>query len=192
MPSDDRSLSPTRRAWLGALAGGVVTLSGCSVFSPEEPRAGNAPSADATTSSPGATTTRTTGTAIHASYDTTEVEVVDPEGTVLGSVTAAIANTAQLRYTGLSDTDSMPEDRGMLFVYDQVGRHTFVMRDMDFGLDIVFADDEGTITTIHHAPRPDGEADESYPGRGQYVLEVLLDWTTDRGVTEGDRLEFDL
>ncbi len=118
-----------------------------------------------------------------------------PEGDRLGSVSAAIADTGDLRYTGLSDTEDLPEDRGMLFVYEEVDDHTYVMREMDFGIDIVYADDEGEITRIHHAPAPgpdeDGE-DQTYPGRGQYVLEVNKGWTTERDVEEGDVLEFEL
>jgi uncharacterized membrane protein (UPF0127 family) len=100
-----------------------------------------------------------------------------------------------LRYTGLSDTESLPEDRGMLFVFETADSHTFVMREMDFPIDIVYADVDGTITSIHHAPEPgpdeDGN-DQEYPGFGQYVLEVNYDWTTDRGIETGDRLVFEL
>ncbi|WP_290810116.1 DUF192 domain-containing protein [Halovivax sp.] len=132
---------------------------------------------------------------VHDDYETTEVTVTDPDGDELGSVTAAIVDTPDLRYLGLSDTESLPEDRGMLFVYEDVDDRTFVMREMDFGIDIVYADADGVITEIHHAPEPgpdeDGE-DQRYPGRGQYVLEVGYEWTADRGVAEGDRLEFDL
>lgn len=135
-----------------------------------------------------------TVTAIHAGYETTEVTVRTPDEDVLGSVTAAVADTPELRYRGLSDTGSLPEDRGMLFVYDGVDDRTYVMREMDFGLDIVYADGEGAITGIHHAPAPgpdeDGE-DQRYPGRGKYVLEVNYDWTTDRGVDVGDVLAFE-
>jgi uncharacterized membrane protein (UPF0127 family) len=134
------------------------------------------------------------GTPIHAGYETTRVRVETPAGTRLGAVTAAIADTPSLRYTGLSDTESLPENRGMLFVYDGVSDHTFVMRRMDFGLDIVYADADGTITVVHHAPAPGPDEDGSdrkYPGRGQYVLEVNRGWTTERGVTAGDRLVFD-
>ena len=133
-------------------------------------------------------------TPIHANYETTRVHVETPDGQRLGAVTAAIADTPELRYTGLSDTESLPEDRGMLFVYETVADRTFVMRRMDFGLDIVYADADGTITVIHHAPEPgpdeDGN-DQRYPGRGQYVLEVNRGWTTERGVTVGDHLVFD-
>jgi len=148
------------------------------------------PTAAAETTTATATTTPT-----FPDYETTEVSVTMPKGDELGSVTAAIADTQELRYTGLSDTEALPEDRGMLFVYDEVGDHTYVMREMDFGIDIVYADDEGVITRIHHAPEPgpdeDGE-NQRYPGRGQYVLEVTYEWTTERGVEEGDVLAFEL
>jgi uncharacterized membrane protein (UPF0127 family) len=136
-----------------------------------------------------------TATPIHPGYDTTEVRVETPDGDRLGSVTAAIADTRDLRFTGLSDTESLPADRGMLFVYDGVRDLVYVMRRMDFGIDIVYADDAGVVTRIHHAPAPGPEGDGSeqeYPGRGQYVLEVNYDWTTDHGVEVGDVLRFDV
>jgi hypothetical protein len=125
-------------------------------------------------------------------YDHVTVTVYDANGTVLGEVRAAVADTPEKRYTGLSDTEVLPEDGGMLFTYDSEGNHTYVMREMDFGLDIVYVGSDGTIRTIHHAPEPpEGEDgnDYRYPGRGQYVLEVNLNWTTRNGVEEGDRVE---
>ena len=137
----------------------------------------------------------TSSTPIHADYETTEVGVTSSNGESLGSVTAAIADTSELRYLGLSDTDDLPENRGMLFVFDTVEDRTFVMREMDFGIDIVYADADGVITEIHHAqaPEPDENGEnQRYPGRGQYVLEVIYEWTTDRGVSAGDVLDVGL
>lgn len=128
-------------------------------------------------------------------YEMTTVGVRSPAGDLLGWVRAAIADTGALQFTGLSDTEDLPEHYGMLFVYSEVDDHTFVMREMDFGIDILFADDDGKITTIHRAPKPGPDEDGSeqhYPGRGQYVLEVNKDWTTERGVEEGDILDIDL
>ncbi len=111
-------------------------------------------------------------------------------------MTAAVADTTATRRTGLSETACLPPDRGMLFVYDSPGSHNFWMIDMSFGIDIVYLDPEGVITSIHHAEAP--AADESgteekhqYPGEGQYVLEVNKGWTTERGVEAGDIVEFD-
>jgi uncharacterized membrane protein (UPF0127 family) len=185
---------------------GVALLGGCRAVSDTEtdtPAPGTATPgrdvrADSTPVTSG-TPTRTpgtsspTGTPVHPGYETTDVVVRTPAGERLGVVTAAVADTSLLRYRGLSDTASLPADRGMLFVFETVGNRTFVMRRMDFGIDIVYADAGGTITRIHHAPAPGTDGgDDRYPGRGRYVLEVNRGWTTDRGVTAGDVLAFDL
>lgn len=132
----------------------------------------------------------------HSSYETTEVTVIDNEtGAELGVITAAIADNGTLRYTGLSETDEMPRNRGMLFVFGSSARWTFVMRNMSFGLDMVFVSANGTITTIHHAPAPGPNEDggsQQYSGNGKYVLEVNKGWTTNHSVEVGDRLEFEL
>ena len=129
-------------------------------------------------------------------YGHTTVAAVDGEtGEELGRVNAAVADSFSKRYVGLSETDRLPEDRGMLFVHDDVDERTYVMRNMSFGLDIIFVDSDGTITAIHDAPEPgpdeDG-ADQEYAGEGQYVLEVNRGWTDERGVEAGDRIEFEL
>ena len=191
-PDEGATPTPTAGGTSTERAGGAAdSSSGTPTGRPAAgtPETGRIPSRTVTATGPA------TPTPIHPGYETTEVRVTTPEGDLLGSVTAAIADTPDLRYTGLSDTESLPKDRGMLFVYETVDDHAYVMRRMDFGLDIVYADDEGVITTIHRAPVPgpdkDGE-DQRYPGRGQYVLEVTYEWTTERGVETGDVLQFDL
>jgi hypothetical protein len=110
-------------------------------------------------------------------------------------VTVRVADTRSKRYTGLSDTDSLGANEGMLFVHDEEGEYAYVMREMAFPLDIVFVDSEGTITAIHHAQLPpegtSGGDLTRYRGRGQYVLEVPYNYTVERGIEVGDRLRID-
>ncbi|QZY00141.1 DUF192 domain-containing protein [Halobaculum rubrum] len=126
-------------------------------------------------------------------YERTTVTVVDGSGTELGSVDARVADTFDKRYTGLSDTESLGPDEGMLFVHDTEDRHAYVMRDMAFPIDIVFVAANGTITRIHHAELPpegtSGSDLARYRGTGKYVLEVPYGWTNDHGVCEGDTVE---
>jgi len=157
---------------------------------------GTPPATTATTSGPGAATPtpEPTERTFEDGYERATVTVRDENGTRLGRLRVALAETYRQKYTGLSETERLPADRGMLFVYDEPGNHTYVMRGMSFGIDIVYVDSDGTITRIHHAPEPSPGADgESfrYPGYGQYVLEVDLNWTTRHGVTVGDRIEID-
>ncbi len=134
---------------------------------------------------------------VHGDYEHATVSVLDDEtGAELDRVEAAIADTFETRYLGLSATDELPEDRGMLFVHDRSVEHPYVMRNMSFGIDIVFVDVDGTITTIHEAPKPgpgedgnDHEYESETPYR--YVLEVNRGWTADRDVEIGDEISFE-
>lgn len=125
------------------------------------------------------------------SYEHATVTIYDENGTKLGTVDVRISDTYRKRYTGLSATENLPEDEGMLFTYDSPANHTYVMRGMDFGLDIIYIGADNHITKIHHAPEPPEGADGNdyrYPGYGQYVLEVNLNWTTRHDIEEGDRV----
>jgi len=132
----------------------------------------------------------------YADYETTVIEVRTADGDALGTIRAAIADTREKRYLGLSDATALPEDGGMVFTYDAPRESlTYVMREMDFGIDIVYADADGTITRIHNAPEPGPNEDGSeqeYDGSGQYVLEVPYEWTDRNAVSVGDSLRFDL
>ena len=186
----------SRRHLLGLSAAGTVAIAGCADLDvPTESDGGT--DAESTAEAETANESEDDGTdetdgngtdeagdeddsddEIHEDYETTEVRAVTPDGEELGSVTAAIADTDELLVRGLSDTEDLPEDRGMLFVYEEEDQRQFVMREMDFGIDIVYAAADGTITGLHHAPAPREHEDGSrqvYVGRGQYVLEFELD-----------------
>jgi hypothetical protein len=126
-------------------------------------------------------------------YERTTVTVVDDDdGATLATVEVRVADTYRKRYTGLSDTDSLGPDEGMLFVHEEAGAHAYVMREMAFPLDIVFVATDGTVTRVHHAPLPPEGTPESeltrYRGRGKYVLEVPYGYTNRTGIEAGDRI----
>lgn len=115
-----------------------------------------------------------------------------PDGTELGRVDAMVADDPFERSTGLSDTEELAPDEGMVFVYPETAERTFVMRNMDFPLDIVFVAGNGTITEIAHAPVENDSDLTGYTGRARWVVEVNRGWTTDNGVSLGDEVEVDL
>ncbi|WP_121821791.1 DUF192 domain-containing protein [Halostella salina] len=119
------------------------------------------------------------------------VTVTDENGEPLAVVDAEVASTANERYTGLSEHESLANGSGMLFVHDSEEGRTYVMREMDFGIDIVFVGADRTITTIHEAPEPgpneDGE-EQQYSGRAKWVLEVPKGYTDAQGIEAGDTI----
>ncbi|GAA0531848.1 DUF192 domain-containing protein [Halorubrum ejinorense] len=124
-------------------------------------------------------------------YDTAAVEAVDGDtGESLATVEVRVADGPLKQYVGLSATDDLGADEGMLFVHDGTAERAYVMRDMAFPLDIVFADANGTVTRIH-AAEVESRPYTRYGGTGMYVLEVPRGWSDRHGVTPGDRLVFD-
>jgi uncharacterized membrane protein (UPF0127 family) len=126
-----------------------------------------------------------------AGYDTATVEAVDGEtGESLATVEARVADGFVKQYVGLSATDDLAADEGMLFVHDEAGEHAYVMRGMSFGLDIVFVAPNGTVTAIREA-EPESRPYTRYRGTGKFVLEVPRGWSERNGVEPGDRLVFE-
>ncbi|EMA57076.1 DUF192 domain-containing protein [Halorubrum lipolyticum] len=131
-------------------------------------------------------------TLLIAGYDTATVEAVDGEtGEPLATVEARVADGLAKQYVGLSATDGLAADEGMLFVHDEPGEYAYVMRDMAFALDIVFVAPNGTVTEVHEAA-PESRPYTRYRGTGQFVLEVPRGWSDRNGVEPGDRLVFEL
>ena len=128
-----------------------------------------------------------TGPPADSAYNWTTVTAVDSDtGEDLATVDVRIADNGSLRYTGLSNTTSLGENEGMLFIHNSEGRQGYVMRNMAFPIDIVFINADGEVTTIHHAAVDD---DQTFRGTAKYVLEVPYEYTTDNGIEEGDRIE---
>lgn len=209
-----------RRAYLATLGSVVpLTLAGCSGTSADNSQGNNgtelvssksttdisvtnSPAVESEMTEEQATTPESTATAVERTtaamggtpsnrlYDRTRVTFIDENETRLGIVRAWIADTAEKRYTGLSDTESLPNGTGMLFTYDEETKHTFVMRRMDYPIDIVFIGSDGRITAIESAPAPQpGENgnDIRRTGQGKYILEVPRGWMASHEISVGDR-----
>ena len=118
------------------------------------------------------------------SYERTTVVLGDEDH----EVEVYVADTVRTRYVGLSEFDSLGPGEGMLFVHDSVDERTYTMRGMDFGLDIIFIDDQGNITEIHHAPEPTIGTGlfQRYSGTGKYILELSQGFATESGISIDD------
>jgi uncharacterized membrane protein (UPF0127 family) len=124
-------------------------------------------------------------------YERGEVTITNNCSQVLGTVEVRIAETRQQKVVGLSETSSLRNGSGMLFPYDESGEHTYVMRGMDFPLDIVFIGADGRINAIKSAPAPGPNEDGKSirrTGTGKYVLEVPRGWTDRHGIEVGHRV----
>lgn len=85
---------------------------------------------------------------------------------------AEVAMTAKAHYRGLSGRESLDTDKGMLFLFDKSADQTFVMREMNFPLDIIFIADNRVVNLYHDLP-PEGAATKMSYHSGAPVNAVL-------------------
>lgn len=104
-------------------------------------------------------------------------------------VTVEVADTEEARHRGLMNRESLPEDRGMLFVYPEERRLSFWMRNTAIPLDIAFIDRSGRILDIQGMEPYDEETIASREP-AMYALEMNRGWFEAHGVTAGDAVEF--
>jgi hypothetical protein len=100
-------------------------------------------------------------------------------------------------YRGLGGRESLPDDRGMLFIFPEPGRHGFWMKDMLFPIDIIWISAEGRVVDIQAAQPEPGVPDPRLrrygpSGEAKYVLEVRAGLAAEKGVQVGDEARIEL
>jgi uncharacterized membrane protein (UPF0127 family) len=86
---------------------------------------------------------------------------------------------------GLMFRESLEQDRGMLFVFENTDQHSFHMKNTFIPLDIAFINEEGIIESIKELDPmnpipvyPDGDV--------RYAIEVNRGWFAENGIEVGD------
>ncbi len=124
-----------------------------------------------------------------------------PRGTIILDdkiLEVQIADTKELRTRGLSwNTEKLPYDEGMLFVFDGSGTRSMWMLGMQFNLDIIWFDENANIVAIEKnvplcettievvACRENGVSGDN----AKYVLEVTAGFIDKFNITENSKME---
>ena len=96
-----------------------------------------------------------------------------------------IAKSEEEKMRGLQGVKELPEDEGMLFIYDKPQTVGFWMKDTEIPLDIIFINEDCEVISIYKGcPFSETIAEED---NVKYVLEL----NAKSGVKEGDELDID-
>lgn len=132
------------------------------------------------------------GLAAAASARPAEIPLGLPSGKTL---TVEVMVEDADRAMGLMFRPSLPDDRGMLFVFDRLGFHGIWMKNCRFPIDIVWLDEERRVVHVADSvPFCEEEPCPVYsPLRAAlYVLEIGAGQARREGVTVGITLDFEL
>ena len=92
------------------------------------------------------------------------------------------------RTRGLSQRRTLPENRGMLFVFDDPALHVIWMKDTHVPLSVAFLDEQGVIINIE-GMEPDTLVHHPAARPAKYALEVNRGWFDRHGIRPGMRVE---
>lgn len=104
-------------------------------------------------------------------------------------VQASVADTLPKRIKGLSGTPFLPENVVKLFAFGAAGIHSIWMKDMNYSLDILWVDKDGSIVHIEEDVSPD-----TYPEAfsslvpAWYVIEANAGFVASSSISVGDEV----
>lgn len=102
-------------------------------------------------------------------------------------IDAQVAATPQQRQTGLMHRKEMPQQEGMLFVFEQPATQCFWMRNTLLPLTAAFVEDDGTVVNLADM-KPLTEDSHCSAKPVRYVLEMNQGWFAKRGIKAGAKL----
>jgi len=117
-----------------------------------------------------------------------EVTFVSGEGQRKASILVEIADDDYTRAYGLMFRQNLPENQGMLFIFEEDDYQSFWMKNTPIPLDMIFANSQNEIVHIEKYAEP--YSLRSYPSRkpAMYVIEVVAGFTDRYEIEAGDRI----
>lgn len=99
-----------------------------------------------------------------------------------------IAETEEEREIGLSKTEKLDQDSGMLFIMPEgQGQVAFTMEDMSYDLDLIFINEDDEVYDVQY-----GKAGLKDPiiSTSEDIVKYVLEVNPNSGIKVGDELEF--
>ena len=111
------------------------------------------------------------------------------------TVQALVADTPAKQEHGLMYVTNLPENQGMLFLFEREDQQIFWMKNTLIDLDIVFIGADKTVTHVaanvpHSTLSTPDEEVAIAPGFGKYVLELAAGTAAKHQLTPGRKLQF--
>lgn len=119
-----------------------------------------------------------------------ELQFLTEDGTPVSTLKVAVADSDPERNQGLMDVNEMPQDTGMLFIFDDEQVRSFWMANTPLPLDIMYVNNDSVIVRIYQNTTPFSQTTlpSEYPAR--YVVETNGGYALANGINEGMKVRF--
>jgi uncharacterized protein len=100
-------------------------------------------------------------------------------------VTAELALTSEQIHTGMMFRTNVPDNEGMLFVFDPPYKASFWMTNCPHSLSAAYIDPQGVILEVRHLEAFNAIPEVAKTDRVQFVLEMDDGWFDRKGIKPG-------
>ncbi len=117
-----------------------------------------------------------------------KAEVYSPQGALLTTLGLEVAKTPAQRAKGLMFRGSLPDDRGMIFVFPKEAAYRFWMKNTQIPLDIIFVSRYMKVVELVENAMPFSEETRGGNADSLYVIEINGGLASEYGIKEGARV----
>lgn len=106
-----------------------------------------------------------------------------------------VADTDEAKQIGLSETESLPKDHGMLFQFKSPNYYSFWMKNMRFPIDIIYLNNNKVVTILENVQVPkDSETPPIYNSDelADTVIELNAGMSQEYNIQKGDTVQINL
>ncbi|MGB0895764.1 MAG: DUF192 domain-containing protein [Flavobacteriaceae bacterium] len=118
------------------------------------------------------------------------LKIIDSSGIVKQELDIEIADNTFEQQTGLMYRKKMKQNRGMLFVFDNLHKRSFYMKNTYISLDLIYIDADSNIINIIKNAEPLNEQSLPSDAPAKYVLEINAGLSDLWGLVPGDSISY--
>lgn len=118
------------------------------------------------------------------------IEFLNSSGEIVKTIDAAVADDDKSRSEGLMEVYDLPEDSGMLFIFENDQPRSFWMANTPLSLDILFVNSEFEIVRVHRDTEPFSQDNLHSEAAAKYTIEVNAGFTLKHDINEGMKVRF--
>ena len=120
-----------------------------------------------------------------------EATLLKAKGDTIQKIDIEIADNSYERQTGLMYRESMEDDQGMLFIYDDEAPRAFYMKNTYIALDIIYFASDSTAVSFQKNAQPQDETSLPSEKPAQFILEINAGLADEWNIEVGDKIDFE-
>lgn len=122
---------------------------------------------------------------------TGEVSFIKSEGDTASTIEVAVVDDNRSRSEGLMNVMDLPDNAGMLFIFNNEQPRSFWMANTPLPLDIIFVNSDMRIVRVHRNTRPYSQESIQSEEPAQFVVEVNAGYTLEHDIREGMKIKIE-